>query len=83
MASRLLYLLRTDSMDPLLGDAQPDDETTVVLLQDAVGLTNVPASRVFALAEDVAARGTTAAVPEISYKQLVELLFEADRVVVL
>ena len=83
MASTLLYLLRTQTVDPLIEHVQPGVDTTVVLLQDAVALQNVPGSRVFALAEDVAERGVTSSAPSISYKQLLELVFEADRVVVL
>lgn len=83
MASTLLYLLRTQTLDPLIQHAQPDVDTTVVLLHDAVGLQNVPASRVFALADDATQRGVTPSAPAISYKELLDLLFQADRVVVL
>lgn len=63
--------------------AQPGEDTTVVLLHDAVDLTNVPASHVFALDEDVAQRGVSPSAPTISYKELLDLVFKADRVVVL
>lgn len=83
MASTLLYLLRSGTVDPLLETAQPSEDTTAVLLHEAVTLEQVPASRVFALGEDAAERGVTPSVPTISYKELLDLIFEADRVVVL
>lgn len=83
MPSRLLYLLRAQTVDPLLAHDHHADDTTVVLLHDAVRLQEVPASRVFALDEDAAARGVSPSVPAISYRDLLELVFEADRVVVL
>ena len=83
MTSRLLYLLRTPSVDPLIQQDHPADDTTVVLLHDAVRLHDLPASRVFALAEDAAERDVNPSVPAISYKELLNLVFTADRVVVL
>lgn len=83
MSSTLLYLLRTHATDLLIQDAHPTDDTTVVLLHDAVTLKDVPATRVFALAEDAAERGIAPSAPAISYKELVDLVFQADRVVVL
>lgn len=83
MASTLLYLLRTQTVDPLIQETQPGVDTTVVLLHDAVTLQDLPASRIFTLAEDAAERGVRPTAPVISYKQLLDLVFEADRVVVL
>ena len=83
MASTLLYLLRTQTVDPLLQKAQPGVDTTVILLHDAVRLQNVPASHVYALAEDAAQRGVKPSAPAISYRELLDLVFQADRVVVL
>ena len=83
MASTLLYLLRTPTLDPLLDPARAGEDRTVVLLHDAVRLDNVPASRVYALAEDVAERGLTASAPAISYAELLDMVFDAERVVVL
>ncbi len=76
-------MLRTHTVDPFIQLIPSGDNTTVVLLHEAVTLQNVPASRVFALAEDAAQRGITPSVPGISYKELLDLLFDADRVVVL
>lgn len=83
MAPTLLYLLRTHTADPLIDQGHPGAETTVVLLHDAVSLQNVHASHVFALDEDVAQRGVTPSAQAISYRKLLDLIFQADRVVVL
>ncbi len=83
MASTLLYLLRTPRLDPLIQQPHSGEETTVVLLHDAVGLQEVPASHVFVLAEDAAQRGVSSSAPSISYGELLDLVFAADRVVVL
>lgn len=83
MPSTLLYLLRTGSIDPLLEPPRPEEERAVVLLHDAVGLENVPGSRVYALAEDAAERGLTPSAPAISYAELLEMVFDAERVVIL
>ena len=83
---KLLYLLNkaggyfADS--PLLPE-QNEDDITVVLFQDAVGLQHVPARRVYALADDAAARHISPVFPTISYGDMLRLMFEADTVVAL
>lgn len=60
---------------------QGENQTSCVLIQDAtlsVPELNVP---VFALKEDVQARGGSPNVPLIDFDQLVDMLFEHDAVV--
>lgn len=57
--------------------------TSAVLLQEAVSLSNVQASHVYALAEDAASRKITPSVPTVSYTDLLRMIFDADSVVAL
>lgn len=77
----VLYLLRAPSVEPFLGTGAINGEAAVVLLHDAVALREVPAPRVYVLAEDAASRGVSSAFQPISYKELMDLIFEADRVI--
>lgn len=78
----------------ILGDIQAPDsllpsspsignQTAVVLIQDAVGIPQVPAVRVYALADDVVSRKASPSYPLISYGEFLRLIFEADNVVAL
>lgn len=83
--ARLLYVVtgsRPLAEEPLF-TSSPDgvDETEVVLVQDAVKLTQVPASRVSVLDEDVRSRGVSSSFPQIGYPELVQKIFLADRIV--
>ena len=81
---KLLYLLKSaaaDSETLLPPRPDPEQEVTVILIQDGVARRHVPAGRVYALSDDVAARGIAPAFPTISYPDLVRMLFEADSVV--
>ncbi|MEW6543932.1 MAG: hypothetical protein AB1411_10020 [Nitrospirota bacterium] len=83
---KVLYLLNRETerfSAELLAKERPDCTVSVVLLQDAVRLSHVPASRVFALSEDVASRKVASPFPSISYSDLVEMIFDADTVVAL
>lgn len=82
---RLLYLItsaRALEQDPLfvvrpelVGDAE------VVLLQEAVGLTNVPVQHISVLGDDLHERGAESAYPVIGYRELLEKIFAADQVI--
>ena len=83
---KVLYIISNgDSLrsDLVLPAAGADQETSVVLIEAGVTLTDVPSSHVFALAEDVAARNVTPAFPTVSYEEMLRLMFEADSVVAL
>ena len=83
---KVLYLIsKGDSLrsDLVLAAAGPDQETSVLLIEDGVALTDVPSSHVFSLAEDVVTRKVTPAFPTISYEEMLRLMFEADSVIAL
>lgn len=80
----VLYILGgTRSSDPLLPPPSTGQQTSVVLIQQAVHLSQVPATHVYALADDVATHKATPSFPLVSYGDFLRLLFEADNIVVL
>lgn len=82
---KVLYILGdTQSATPLL-PASPStgNHASVVFIQDAVGLSPIPATSTYTLADDAAIRNVTPSVPAISYGDLLRLIFEADSVVAL
>jgi hypothetical protein len=81
----VLYILGdARSSEPLLPPLpSTGHQTSVVLIQQAVHLSQVPATHVYALADDVATYKATPSFPVISYGGLLRLLFEADNVIVL
>jgi sulfur transfer complex TusBCD TusB component (DsrH family) len=80
--SHALYIL-SHSPDQILPDLLPPTPSsdTAVLIQDALRLTTVPFSRVYVLADNQAQ--SESSFPRISYADLVRMIFEADKVVVL
>lgn len=83
---KILYLLKdrhAARADLFLSDRTPDHETSVILLQDDVGLDHLPISRVYALADDVRTQNVTSSYPVISYADMLRMMFEADLVIVL
>lgn len=80
--SHALYIL-SHGQDQIPLDLLPPapSSDTAVLIQDALHLTTVPFSRVYALADDQTSSG--ASFPRISYQDLVRMIFEVDKVVVL
>lgn len=83
---KILYLL-TKGPDQfskdLLVPASPDQDVSVVLMQNGITLPEVPASRIYALSEDVAARKVASPFPTVSYQDLLRMIFDADTVVAL
>jgi sulfur transfer complex TusBCD TusB component (DsrH family) len=67
----------------LLPRNHPEQQLSVVLIQEAVSLARVPADNVYALSEDAATRKVNSSYPMISYRDMLHMVFEADRVVVL
>jgi sulfur transfer complex TusBCD TusB component (DsrH family) len=81
---KVLYILgKAQAPNPSLPAASSDSQSSVVLIQDAVTLSQVPGDHVFALGEDVAARKASCRFPVISYGDLLRMIFEADAVVAL
>ena len=81
----VLYILGANLAPVSLLPSSPStgNQTSVVLIQDAVGLAQVPAARVYALADDVTSRKVSSSFPLISYGDFLRLIFEADNVVAL
>lgn len=81
--AQVLYIIgKAASPDPaLFPPIGTDAQTSVVLIQDAVTLSQVPGHQVYALADDLAQRKATSRFPMISYRDLLRMIFEADRVV--
>ena len=82
----VLYIISTgpEDFDPtLFGAADRNGTARGILIQEGVRLSNVPLSRVLALADDVHARNLTTPHPLVSYREMLRLIFEADRVIVL
>jgi len=81
----ILYILsnarQTDLLPPT--SRSTGKQASAVLIQDAVGLPDVSAEPVYALADDVATREVIPSYPLISYPDLLRLIFEVDKVVVL
>jgi len=83
---KVLYIVSKGTSlrsDLVLPDASPDQDISVLLIQDGVSLTKVPSLRVYALADDAASRHITPVFPTVSYQDMVRLMFEADTVVAL
>src|SRR5262249_52523842 len=59
------------------------DNVSVVLIQDAVGASGIPAPSVHVLEEDLQSRKQTSPYPRITYSRLVRMMFDAKRVIVL
>lgn len=81
----VLYILGDTRASGSLLPSSPStgNQTSVVLIHDAVGLSQVPAARVYALADDVTSRKASPSFPVISYGDFLRLIFEADNIVAL
>jgi hypothetical protein len=79
-----LYIVGDLSNDraALLASSGPD-RLSVVLIQKAVTATNVPAASVKVLEEDLRRQQGTSSYPSVTYVELLDMIFEADRVAVL
>lgn len=81
----VLYLVtspRSLDHDPLFDTGQaPDTQLEVVLLQEAVAMTDVSVSDVSVLADDLHQRGASSPFSQIGYRELIEKIFAADRVI--
>ena len=70
-------------IDPLLQSAPTDQRTSVVLLPDSVFLDDVPAQEVYFLAEDADVRNAHPPGKPVSYTDILQLIFGAERVITL
>lgn len=82
MARKVLYLITKPTIDFLLEAALPSQESSVILLQEAVHLQNVPGNRIYVLQDD--SRGKIpSSYDSITYKDFINLIFESDQVIAL
>ena len=58
-------------------------DTSAILIQDAVTATDIPVSSVHVLEEDLALRQVPSPFPRITYADMLQMIFDAKRVVVL
>jgi sulfur transfer complex TusBCD TusB component (DsrH family) len=83
---KVLYIVSNGSAlssDLLPRDRSPEHDISVLLIEDGVGLKDVPGSRVFALSEDAVSRNVTPAFPTVSYRDMLQMILDADTVVAL
>lgn len=82
---KVLYLLTKNPPDavPLLMPSRcpSDTDLSVILLQDAVSLTEPLAGSVYVLADDATARKVASPFPHVSYREMLQMIFSADRVI--
>lgn len=83
---KVLYILRKE--DPLSAGLLADKDRTeesasVLLVQDGVRIENMPVDHVYILAEDAESRNVTPQFPTVSYREMLDLIFDADCVVAL
>lgn len=88
MRTRLYLLIKSspDLAQALLPSPRSVDERTrVVLLQEAVQLDpgQFPAPEIYLLGDDAVSHHVTPSVPAISYRELLDMIFEANSVVAL
>ena len=81
MSLKVLYIVTKPGYSPLMCESSPGKQTSVILAQDAVTFSGYSVASVYALTEDAEKRNVTPSVPTISYRDLVELVFDADHVV--
>ena len=79
----VLYVLTKPTLDPLVQNRTPGQQTSVLLLQDAVLLPEGCADEVFFLQDDAALHHVNPPGKAVSYRGVLDLIFGADRVVVL
>ncbi len=85
MVHKVLYLLSKNPPDavPLVmpSPCPSDSDVSVILLQDAVSLTEPLPGSVYVLADDATARKVASPFPQVSYREMLQMIFSADRVI--
>ncbi len=86
---KILHIIREKGHELALSTAQTqsttgsEQEVTILLIHDAV-LTETSETKgleVFALKDDVEARGTRVSYPLVDYNGMLKMIFESDRVI--
>jgi hypothetical protein len=87
MLRKVLYILSKDLAqfsDALLPkDPPPDNDISVILIQEGVSLKKVPGTHIYVLSDDAVSRNVVPSFPTISYRAMLEMIFDADAVVAL
>ena len=86
VAKHSLYILGHTAGTPslsLLPKTTPGETLSVILVQDAVSLADVPGDHVYALADDAVSSEVPPGRRTISYEDMARMIFEADHVVAL
>ncbi len=58
----------------------PEQDVSVVLIQDGVTHQTLPFSDVYVLSDDLLSRKLASPFPRVSYQDLLRMIFEADKV---
>lgn len=83
---KVLYLVGKNPSQlsqSLLKASSPNQDTSVVLTQEAGTSFQVPAAHVYALSEDAVSKSMTPSFPTVSHQDVLRMIFENDAVVVL
>lgn len=84
---KILYIISKppgqDNVSLLSTVSSSQENTSVVLIHDAVKHREVPFSRVFTLSDNVSSERPVSTFPSVSYQDLLRMIFEADTVAVL
>lgn len=87
MSRKVLYILSKDPIqfsDTLFSKDPPsNNDTSVILIQEAVSLKKVPGAHIYALSDDAVSRNVIPSFPTISYRDMLKMIFNADAVVAL
>ena len=82
---KVLYLVTKnlpDAVPLLIPHRSPSDTAlSVILLQDAVSLTEPLPGTVYVLADDAQARKVASPFPHVSYREMLHMIFSADCVI--
>jgi sulfur transfer complex TusBCD TusB component (DsrH family) len=80
---KILYILRKQPDElakEMIEKQSHENETTVVLIQDAVSMQENLPGHVLALEDDVRKRLVSQDIPKIGYEELLSLIFQNDRI---
>lgn len=71
-----------DGVSLLPSSSSSRESVSVVLIQDGMQLRDLSYSRVFALSDDASLRQSAPPFPSVSYRELLDMIFESDTVAV-
>jgi sulfur transfer complex TusBCD TusB component (DsrH family) len=80
---KILYIVRSqpdDLVKETIEKQSAEHEINIVLIQDAVRMEESLPGHMFALEDDLQKRSLSRNIPAIGYNELLELIFQNDRV---